>query len=55
MNAVALRTAPPRNQSKPKAETTAPNPAPPASPAAAAPHEDDTRSPFQKLADKFRK
>ncbi len=45
MNAVALRTAPPRS-SKPKAKP-APNPAP-------APEENDDRSALQKLMDRFR-
>lgn len=50
MNAVALRTAPPRSS------TTAPKPAPRANaPAPATTAEDnDTRSPLQKLADRFR-
>lgn len=50
MNAVALRTAPPRSS------TTAPKPAPSAeAPAPATTAEDnDTRSPLQKLADRFR-
>jgi PTH1 family peptidyl-tRNA hydrolase len=45
MNAVALRTAPPRSsttQAKPEAPTPAPQP------------QEDTRSPMQKLLDKFR-
>jgi peptidyl-tRNA hydrolase, PTH1 family len=44
MNAVALRTAPPRSSDKPKAE---PRPTPP-------PETADSRSPMQKLLDKFR-
>ncbi|MFM7445258.1 MAG: aminoacyl-tRNA hydrolase, partial [Tabrizicola sp.] len=45
MNAVALRTAPPRSStSKEKPEAPAPTPEPP----------QDTRSPMQKLLDKFR-
>lgn len=46
MNAVALRTAPPRNASKPAPEKTKSKPEP-------APVE-DTRNPMQKLMDKFR-
>ncbi|MFP7672654.1 aminoacyl-tRNA hydrolase [Marivita sp. S0852] len=50
MNAVALRVAPPRSStSKPKAEKAdVPKPSPTATP------EPDTRSPMQKLLDKFR-
>lgn len=50
-NAVALRTAPARKSSPP-----APKPAPkaPALAPAPAPQEEDTRSPLQKLMDKFR-
>lgn len=47
MNAVALRTAPPRSS------TTKPKPAPKAEDPAPAP-EEDNRSPLQRLADKFR-
>jgi PTH1 family peptidyl-tRNA hydrolase len=45
LNAVALRTAPPRSSDKP---------AKPAPAAAPAPEADDTRSPVQKLLDRFR-
>ena len=49
MNAVALRVAPPRSStSKPKAKAEVPKPAPTPEP------EPDTRSPMQKLLDKFR-
>ncbi|WP_372604955.1 aminoacyl-tRNA hydrolase [Actibacterium sp.] len=50
LNAVALRTAPPRSS------TSTPKPAPQKAPPAPAadPATDDTRSPLQRLADKFR-
>jgi len=47
LNAVALRVAPPRSStSKPKPEKAKPAPAPVP--------EDDTRSPMQKLMDRFK-
>ncbi len=51
MNAVALRTAPPRSSTSPKPETKAgaAKPATPDSPSA-----EDDRSPMQKLVDRFR-
>lgn len=47
MNAVALRTAPPRSSAKP--EAVAPSPAAPPAPVA-----EDNRSPLQRLMDKFK-
>jgi PTH1 family peptidyl-tRNA hydrolase len=52
MNAVALRTAPPRSSGKSAAGDPAPKPAPAAP--EAPPTEPDTRSPMQKLMDRFR-
>jgi PTH1 family peptidyl-tRNA hydrolase len=52
MNAVALRTAPPRSSEKSAAGDPAPKPAPAAP--EAPPTEPDTRSPMQKLMDRFR-
>ncbi|MCC0076599.1 MAG: aminoacyl-tRNA hydrolase [Rhodobacter sp.] len=51
-NAVAQRTAPARNAGRPAPAPAPPAPAPEVTPAPAAP--DDTRSPLQKLADRFR-
>ena len=48
MNAVALRVAPPRSSTTPKPKTSAPQAAPRPAP------EEDTRTPLQKLADKFK-
>ena len=56
MNAVALRVKPPRSSTtkpKPEAQAQAQTPKQPAKPEAPAPTE-DTRSPLQKLVDKFR-
>jgi PTH1 family peptidyl-tRNA hydrolase len=50
MNAVALRTAPPRSSDKAEAKAEAK----PHKPAPAAPRQDDTRTPMQKLLDRFR-
>lgn len=52
MNAVALRTAPPRSSEKSAAGDPAPKPAPAAP--EAPPTEPDARSPMQKLMDRFR-
>lgn len=51
MNAVALRVNPPRNQSKPKGPEAQEPETPEQTPAAP---EEDTRSPMQKLLDKFK-
>ena len=52
MNAVALRTAPPRSSSSPRPETKAGRPAKPVTPGR--PASEDDRSPMQKLVDRFR-
>ncbi len=51
MNAVALRTAPPRSSTSAKGKD---KPAKEAKPEADAPEAEDTRSPMQRLVDKFR-
>ena len=51
MNKVALRTAPPRSSTTPKKK---PDPKPETTPEPAPEPAEDTRSPLQKLADKFR-
>ena len=51
MNKVALRTAPPRSSTTPKKK---PDPKTDAAPEPAPEPAEDTRSPLQKLADKFR-
>jgi PTH1 family peptidyl-tRNA hydrolase len=56
MNAVALRTAPPRSSASASASTERPGPAPAPKAAATEPPKatEDTRSPMQRLLDRFR-
>ncbi len=54
MNAVALRTAPPRSSDKPKPAAGVAPDAKPAPATLATPSPEDTRSPMQKLLDRFR-